>query len=67
VIPDSTAVSNGPCETLTRGGSGEGPAQSLLPSASLPRSWSTALVCIWQMRLSVTPRTWPISARVRPS
>jgi hypothetical protein len=24
-------------------------------------------VCIWQMRLSVTPSTWPISARVRPS
>ncbi len=42
------------------------PAQSL-PSASLPRSCSTALVCIWQMRLSVTPRTWPISASVRPS
>ena len=36
-------------------------------SASLPRSCSTALVCIWQMRLSVTPSTWPISARVSPS
>ena len=36
-------------------------------SASLPRSCSTALVCIWQIRLSVTPSTWPISARVRPS
>ena len=36
-------------------------------SASLARSCSTALVCIWQMRDSVTPSTWPISARVRPS
>ena len=36
-------------------------------SASLPRSCRTALVCIWQIRLSVTPRTWPISASVRPS
>ncbi len=34
-------------------------------SASLPRSCSTALVCIWQIRLSVTPSTWPISASVR--
>jgi murein DD-endopeptidase MepM/ murein hydrolase activator NlpD len=36
-------------------------------SASFPRSCRTALVCIWQIRLSVTPRTWPISARVSPS
>ena len=36
-------------------------------SASLVRRWSTALVCSWQMRLSVTPSTRPISARVRPS
>ena len=36
-------------------------------SASRPRSCRTALVCIWQMRLSVTPSTCPISARVSPS
>ena len=36
-------------------------------SASLVRRCSTALVCSWQMRLSVTPRTRPMSARVRPS
>ena len=35
---------------------GHGPAQSSV-SESLPRSCRTALVCIWQMRLSVTPRT----------
>lgn len=42
----------------------------LLPqpaSRSLVRSCTTALVCIWQMRDSVTPRMRPISARVRPS
>lgn len=31
------------------------------------RSESTALVWIWQTRLSVTPRTRPISAKVRLS
>jgi hypothetical protein len=31
------------------------------------RSCSTDLVWIWHTRLSVTPSTWPISARVRPS
>ena len=36
-------------------------------SASLVRRWSTALVCSWQIRLSVTPRTRPMSARVSPS
>jgi len=41
--------------------------QAEVCSASLARSCSTAFVCIWQMRLSVTPRTWPISAKVRPS
>ena len=38
-----------------------------LTSASLARSWRTALVCIWQMRDSVTPSTRPISASVSPS
>ena len=42
------------------------PARQAL-SASLARRCRTALVCIWQIRLSVTPSTWPISARVRPS
>lgn len=36
-------------------------------SASLARSWSTDLVWIWLTLLSVTPRTLPISASVRPS
>jgi hypothetical protein len=36
-------------------------------SCIFARSWSTALVCIWQTRDSVTPRTCPISARVSPS
>ena len=47
--------------------SGRRPAGAQSLSDSLPRSCRTALVCIWQMRLSVTPSTWPISARVRPS
>lgn len=36
-------------------------------SASFVRRCRTALVCNWQMRLSVTPSTRPMSARVRPS
>ena len=36
-------------------------------AANLTRSCMTALVCIWQIRDSVTPRTLPISASVRPS
>src|SRR5687767_1527685 len=42
-------------------------ASSRSGSAILDRSWSTALVWIWHTRLSVTPSTSPISARVRPS
>jgi murein DD-endopeptidase MepM/ murein hydrolase activator NlpD len=42
-------------------------ALAQVTSASLPRSWSTALVCIWQIRDSVTPSTRPISASVSPS
>ena len=38
-----------------------------LTSRSLVRSCTTAFVCIWQMRDSVTPRIRPISASVRPS
>ena len=34
-------------------------------STSLVRSRSTARVCSWHTRDSVTPSTWPISARVR--
>ena len=52
---------------LTRAVAGPAGAAVSSGSASLPRSCSTALVCIWQIRLSVTPRTWPISASVRPS
>src|SRR4051812_10445635 len=36
-------------------------------AAILARRWITDFVWIWQTRDSVTPRTWPISARVRPS
>jgi hypothetical protein len=36
-------------------------------AASLPRSWRTARVWIWQTRLSVTPSTSPMSASVKPS
>ena len=36
-------------------------------SASFARSWRTDLVWIWQILLSVTPSTWPISASVSPS
>ncbi|CAM5606366.1 hypothetical protein SHIRM173S_02789 [Streptomyces hirsutus] len=35
--------------------------------ASFALSWSTDLVWIWLTLLSVTPSTWPISARVSPS
>jgi murein DD-endopeptidase MepM/ murein hydrolase activator NlpD len=38
-----------------------------LTSRSFVRSCTTAFVCIWQMRDSVTPRIRPISASVRPS
>ena len=46
-----------------------GPAQTVSFSARniFARSWRTALVWIWQARLSVTPSTRPISASVRPS
>jgi SAM-dependent methyltransferase len=44
---------------------GRGAAQ--LTSTILARSCSTALVCIWQIRDSVTPSTRPISASVNPS
>jgi hypothetical protein len=45
----------------------ETPRSELAGVLHLARSWSTALVCIWQTRDSVTPGTCPISARVRPS
>ena len=44
-----------------------GYAGSRSEAARRDRSWSTAFVWIWHTRLSVTPRTWPISARVKPS
>ncbi len=44
-----------------------GQAVSLSTVCMRALSWSTALVWIWHTRLSVTPRTWPISARVKPS
>jgi len=42
-------------------------AVSLSTRSILARSCRTALVWIWQTRLSVTPSTWPISASVKPS
>ena len=42
-------------------------ADSLSATSIRPRSCNTALVWIWHTRLSVTPRTWPISASVSPS
>src|SRR5690606_23941691 len=66
-------VSGGGAQSLRRqaGGQGrtvggEGLLQRANP-ASFARSWSTDLVWIWLTLLSVTPRTLPISARVRPS
>ena len=44
-----------------------GQAGSRSLAAMRERNWSTALVWIWHTRLSVTPSTSPISARVRPS
>ena len=44
-----------------------GQAVSLSGTNIRARSCSTALVWIWHTRLSVTPRTWPISANVKPS
>ncbi len=41
------------------------PAQTSAVSRSLARRRRTARVCSWQTRDSVTPRTRPISARVR--
>ena len=48
-----------------RGTAGQTGSRSAAVSRS--RSLSTALPWIWQARLSVTPSTSPISARVRPS
>ena len=42
-------------------------ADSLSATSIRPRSCNTALVWIWHTRLSVTPRTCPISASVSPS
>ena len=52
---------------LRRPPAGRGYAGSRWGSASLERSWITALVWIWHTRLSVMPRMPPISPRVRPS
>ncbi len=62
--PDAPAAA-GPGSLAAGLGAGQPSGQDC--SASLARSCMTALVCIWQIRLSVTPRTLPISASVRPS
>jgi hypothetical protein len=59
--------SSGSCDASGHHRFGDGGLPQSRWSASFPRSCSTALVCIWQIRLSVTPSTWPISASVRPS
>jgi hypothetical protein len=56
-----------PAVRLAGGDDGNGYAGSRSTAASFERRWITALVWIWHTRLSVTLRTWPISARVRPS
>lgn len=53
------SCSDGQTTCQTTGRSGQ------LASASLARIATTALVCIWHTRDSVTPRTLPISDRVR--
>ena len=56
----------GSCAAAGRSGRRPRQSSSLIEPMRV-RSCITALVCIWQIRLSVTPSTWPISARVKPS
>ena len=42
-------------------------AQATPAAVNRDRRWSTDLVWICDTRLSVTPKTWPISASVSPS
>ena len=64
----SAADAAGPRSARPSGASPTASCGSQRSASSIrPRSCITALVWIWQTRLSVTPRTWPIWARVRLS